>query len=524
MLYNIFGRIGTEEDMSSATATRDNAANAEEQAKTRPRGVLFDRPFYCFFGLAFLEASTQLLYSSNVMLLPPAKMLPLSITHLFSTIAVVLVSVVLLASSARLTPLINHRGLLWTLALVGSLGTAGVSVVSLGILAPWWIFICVTCTAFSCFALTLAWVELLATQGVRGALVAYALAVALGWLLSFVLAMLPQTLAIPLVVALPLCSVLSLRPHKSGLFIAYTDERPSLLRLLRLTPWQFILVAGLVSFAFGAVRTSYLPTDPAAGTTGQFLLTAALGLLAFVIAGFVAFLSFRHNYTIAFYIAIPCVALACLLLAPPLPAPALLMLSVTSVGTDLIRLLVWLLLIAAVTSRRVPVIFSFALLSAAQFTGILLGQLTAVATDANRFVVSIAVLFMLLIAALVVVSARTLLSGTELASETEGAAPTSAFAMSAIGASQISPLPATSAAALGAKEQAQLLVARYQLSPREQEVVAIWLAGHTGSYIERTLHISKHTVKTHLGHIYQKTDTTNKEELLALLERLSPQD
>jgi DNA-binding CsgD family transcriptional regulator len=510
--------------MSSFTTTRDNTADAEEQIETRPRKALFDRPVYCFFGLAFLEASTQLLYSSNIMLLPPAEMLPLSITHLFSTIAVILVSIALLVSSTRLTPLASHRGLLWALALVGSLGTAGVSVVSLGMLAPQWVFVCITCTAFSCFALTLAWVELFATQGVRGALVAYALAVVLGWLLSLVLTLLPQALAIPLVVALPLCSVLSLHPHKSSLFIAYADERPSLSQLLRLTPWQFILVVGLVNFAFGAVRTSYLPTDPTAGTTGQFLLTAVLGLLAFAIAGFVAFLSFRRNYTIAFYLAIPCVALACLLLALPLPAPASIMLSATSVGTGLVRLLVWLLLIAAVASRRVPVIFSFALLSATQFAGILLGQLTAVATDANRFVISFAVLFMLLIAALVVVSARTLLSGTGLAPATGSTVPPDASGAATTGMGQPSPFPASSVAVLGTKEQVRLLVERYRLSPREQEVVAIWLAGHTGSYIERTLHISKHTVKTHLGHIYQKTDTTNKEELLTLLEHLTPQD
>ncbi|MDR1015436.1 MAG: helix-turn-helix transcriptional regulator [Coriobacteriales bacterium] len=505
---------------------------------------IFSRPLRCFLGLAFLEAQTQLLYASNVLLVSSVEMLPLSITHLFSTVAVVLAGVVILAFSTRLTPLASRRKLLWALAVAGSLGTVGVSVVSLGVLAPWWMVVCVACTAFSGFVLTLAWVELFATQGVRGALVAYALAVALGWLLGLVLTLLPQALAIPLVAVLPLCSVLSLRPHESGLLVSYADERPrpTLSQLLRLTPWQFILVAGLVNFAFGAVRTSYLPVDPTADTTGQFLLTAALGLVAFIIAGFVALFSFRRNYTIAYYIAIPCIALTCLLLALPMPLPASLMLSVTSVGTDLVRLLVWLLLIAAVATRRVPMAFSFALLTATQFACVLLGQLTAVAADAHPFVVSFAVLLMLLIATLVVVSARTLLPGTEPAPATGGAASLGALGAgasaapgarapgvpsapaAALGHAPPPPVSAVSAAALGAEEQARLLAVRHRLSPREQEVAAIWLAGHTGSYIERTLHISKHTVKTHLGHIYQKTGTTNKEELLALLERLPPQD
>ena len=42
--------------------------------------------------------------------------------------------------------------------------------------------------------------------------------------------------------------------------------------------------------------------------------------------------------------------------------------------------------------------------------------------------------------------------------------------------------------------------------------------GHTGAYIEKRLFISKNTVKTHLNHIYAKTNTSNREELLQLLE------
>ena len=56
------------------------------------------------------------------------------------------------------------------------------------------------------------------------------------------------------------------------------------------------------------------------------------------------------------------------------------------------------------------------------------------------------------------------------------------------------------------------------LSPREQEVLAIWATGHTGAYIEKQLFISRNTVKTHLNHIYAKTKTANREELLELLE------
>ena len=48
------------------------------------------------------------------------------------------------------------------------------------------------------------------------------------------------------------------------------------------------------------------------------------------------------------------------------------------------------------------------------------------------------------------------------------------------------------------------------LSPREQEVLAIWATGPHGAYIEKQLFISKNTVKTHLNHIYAKTKTANR--------------
>ena len=47
-----------------------------------------------------------------------------------------------------------------------------------------------------------------------------------------------------------------------------------------------------------------------------------------------------------------------------------------------------------------------------------------------------------------------------------------------------------------------------------------WPSGNRphGAYIEKQLFISKNTVKTHLNHIYAKTKTANREELLELLE------
>ena len=57
------------------------------------------------------------------------------------------------------------------------------------------------------------------------------------------------------------------------------------------------------------------------------------------------------------------------------------------------------------------------------------------------------------------------------------------------------------------------------LTAREREILELWVTGHRLDYVAESLFISKNTVKTHLRHIYQKTQTGNKEELLVLFEQ-----
>lgn len=57
-----------------------------------------------------------------------------------------------------------------------------------------------------------------------------------------------------------------------------------------------------------------------------------------------------------------------------------------------------------------------------------------------------------------------------------------------------------------------------KLTPREIDILELWGVGHTSNYIEEKLYIAKSTVKTHLSHIYQKTGTESKEELLQLID------
>lgn len=60
------------------------------------------------------------------------------------------------------------------------------------------------------------------------------------------------------------------------------------------------------------------------------------------------------------------------------------------------------------------------------------------------------------------------------------------------------------------------------LSPRQSEVLALLARGYNASYIERTLVISNHTVKSHTYSIYQKAQVHSKQELIERIEAFDP--
>ena len=62
------------------------------------------------------------------------------------------------------------------------------------------------------------------------------------------------------------------------------------------------------------------------------------------------------------------------------------------------------------------------------------------------------------------------------------------------------------------------IVLRYGLSPREREVMELLVRGYSTDRIGKDLHISYHTVKTHVYHIYQKVGVHAQQELIDLVE------
>lgn len=59
----------------------------------------------------------------------------------------------------------------------------------------------------------------------------------------------------------------------------------------------------------------------------------------------------------------------------------------------------------------------------------------------------------------------------------------------------------------------------YSISPREKGVIELLITGESYQGIADRLYISLSTVKTHISNIYQKTNTSNKVELISLIHR-----
>ena len=67
-------------------------------------------------------------------------------------------------------------------------------------------------------------------------------------------------------------------------------------------------------------------------------------------------------------------------------------------------------------------------------------------------------------------------------------------------------------------QKCEMLVARYKLSPREEEILSYLSRGHNPTYIAKTLFISVHTARSHVRNIYRKIGVGSREELLQLID------
>lgn len=476
----------------------------------------------CYIAWSFLCWNSSLLHGGATGPLPPG--LPFEIQGIFTA----LFAFGLMAGASRLAPLRRKTALLAVFSLFMS-ATVVLSLVADFTEAAWLVLIAFALSGAGS-TLRLGWEELFSTRGAAMTALGAGLSYGAGFLIFFVASLLPREGALAVAMALPFVAfVLLARLSRSATQNAAGNEQggadtsdgaaappatrapsgaaalaiddtiatpsapdhpklfaghkihPSLKKLMGIIALVFFGYGMMrTSGVFGSMQSSFLPAPLAAGVP-------AIASLSGIV---LAFVFFRKNIMLAFYLAFPLMAVAALLPADIDPLGSGTAFCTVLVGSELIKYLIWFIIIDSVATSGPSLLLYLAFMRFAQWGGSTLGQLSAPFLTGTQ-TVAIAVLLTLLFALLLIV-------GLPLNRAGQGAP--------------------TGSAGRSLEERAAALAQRYGLSPRESEVLAIWVTGRTSAYIERTLFISKSTVKTHLNHIYAKTGTANREELLELLE------
>ena len=305
-------------------------------------------------------------------------------------------------------------------------------------------------------------------------------------------------------------------------------------------PWRLLVLVALTYFCYGATRA---PGVAVGVSEVASLLVAGLPMISCFVGIVLAYLLYcRRGVLAALYVSFPLIAVACLLNALAVPYAGTAVFLLSNLGAELIKYLAWFLLIDAIIKDGASALLCIALLRCFQWGGSALGQ-AAHGLAPTVSAISIAML-VALVAALLVAMGASLVGGVgrrgslgsgvqrELGRPDQtlgGTSPQLACACSR-GRHGRAHLHGEGCRrgycrCRGGPHAARigLVVEKYGLSPREAKVLAIWSTGRSCAYLEKRLFISHGTAKTHLTHIYAKTHTANREELLELIDGIGKQ-
>ena len=268
---------------------------------------------------------------------------------------------------------------------------------------------------------------------------------------------------------------------------------PSLKELAKQLPVTHLVIVALAFFGYGAMRTTGVIGGYATGNVLSSALSAGVPALASLVAVLLAYCLHRKNASLTFYVAFPLMVIAALIPPELDPFSGGAAFCIALVGSETIKYVVWFMLVRSFAQDQVSALFILAMLRCAQWLGSVAGQSASLVAPTGQ-TLSIVVLLALMMALLLAVGL-----------------PSRGFFSTPDASVQDQAKP---------RDHVALAVRRYGLTPREAEILGYWAGGYSSPYIEKKLFISKSTVKTHLGHIYEKTKTSNRQSLLELLESL----
>lgn len=364
-------------------------------------------------------------------------------------------------------------------------------------------------------SMRLGWEERMAVRGIAATAARAGLGYVFAIAIYTVVLMLPQAGACAATFALPVVSFATLlyqeRAHPDDGVITpdpalgSSDAHTGLLGSFGRVPWRIPAFVALSYFCYGATRMNSLSSSLTATTLADALVPC-VAMFACCAGVALAFLSYRKSVQTAIYIAVPLMALAGIGNLFLSGGAHTAVLFVANVGVEMTKYLMFYLMVDVIIKDGAPALLCLALLRFAQWGGSVLGQQAADLLPSNSGV---------LVAMLAV-----LMAALMLMMGFSGSAKVSAPARRSDSEDGGTSVEVASRLAAPAHPQAvEAFAERYGLSPRETDVLRIWITGKPMTVVEKTLYISQSTVKTHLNHIYAKTGASNRSQLIELFDR-----
>ena len=363
------------------------------------------------------------------------------------------------------------------------------------------------------------WGERFFGIGGRVALVELAAGSCAAFIVGFLLIVVPAPASAIVVAATPLASAyllarsISQKDGEEAEFEALPVRQslsPSTVALLIKALLGAFLV-GVISGFFDVVGgfNSYIVSNE----YGMYLLLA--GCMATLLLSLVVVFCVRDGIFYAYRFSVLVLCLGCLL-TPFLGDNATYFSTLVFAGYTCFTIILYILCIDVSTSFRVNMARCLGLSFVGLYGGEIVGQLGAynLGLELNAYglaMVTLLAVSLLLIAHLFLFTEVDLIKlGIGEVSLTEEAAE--AVAANA---------PVEEAAPAPAVDPVPLIIEQFGLTPRESDVLPLLLEGRTIQRIQETLFISAGTVSTHIRHIYQKTGSDNRQELIDLSQRIA---
>ncbi len=485
----------TQDNMTTQGLSQVEDAALEQPAEKGASWL--PRPFVRFAGFGLIQCWLLSVCAGNS--LYGGELLGGAAVHALMPVALGMAAgaFLVLALTTRIRPLARRRALGVMAALVAGFGSATMALSAAGAFDPWAFYAGAVVAGAGASWVSLAWQEYFATQGIRAALTGMAAASLLGaGLFALLELVVPATVAGCAVCLLPLASQLSMRPQAGTRFFASLSgdalaPQQLLTNISHDYSPRFFLMCALMGCAFGGGCYAAVPETLLEGGALAVVLAVALRAAMSLAGASVALVQPRHMMRL-FYVAFPLLMVSsCFIHANTALGHALGM-PIGLAGLALTYHLCWALMVSVSRGMRLPCLGLIASLCATCYLGVFLGHALIGLWRPNASWLATFGLLALGTAMLLFASFNGKVKIVEEAFETPTQTPL--------------------------EQQALALAERCGLTPRETEVLQVWLAGHNAAYIEETLHISRSTVKAHLNHIYQKTGASGREELLAMLE------